>query len=103
MIVIIPVYNVGGALNRGSYSRANQNGPEAYGFRGNARNLDLNRDFIKCDSRNARSFNRLFNQWKPDVFVDTHTSNGADYQYVMTLISTQKDRLGGALGEFLTQ
>ena len=44
---VIPVYNIGGALNRNSTSRTNQNGPESYGFRGNARNYDLNRDFIK--------------------------------------------------------
>ncbi len=47
LIAVIPVYNIGGALNRNSYTRANQNGPKAYGFRGNARNYDLNRDFIK--------------------------------------------------------
>lgn len=101
VIVVIPVYNIDGCLNRGSFSRANQNGPEAYGFRGNARNLDLNRDFVKCDSRNARSFNKIFTTWMPDVFVDNHTSNGADYQYVMTLIATQHDKLEAPLGRFL--
>ncbi len=101
IICIIPIYNVDGALNRGSYSRANQNGPEEYGFRGNARNLDLNRDFIKCDSQNAKSFSMVFNQIKPHLFVDTHVSNGADYPYTMTLISTQSDKLGGVLGKFL--
>src|SRR5690606_15852927 len=35
VLCIIPVYNIGGMLNRGT-SRANQNGPESYGFRGNA-------------------------------------------------------------------
>jgi hypothetical protein len=54
-IVFIPMYNVGGALNRGSFSRANQEGPEEHGFRGNVRNYDLNRDFIKCDTKNAQS------------------------------------------------
>lgn len=48
VICIIPVYNIDGMLNRG-LSRVNQNGPEAYGFRGNYQNLDLNRDFIKLD------------------------------------------------------
>jgi len=56
VLVTIPVYNVGGSLNRNSGTRTNQNGPVAYGFRGNARNYDLNRDFIKADTRNARSF-----------------------------------------------
>ncbi|MBK8624175.1 MAG: hypothetical protein IPN86_00950 [Saprospiraceae bacterium] len=102
-IVIIPVYNIDGCINRSSTSRANQNGPEAYGFRANAKNLDLNRDFIKCDSKNAISFNQIFNYWQPDVMIDTHTSNGADYPYTMTLIATQKDKLHPLLSEFMTQ
>ena len=56
----IALYNVGGALNRNSTSRTNQNGPEAYGFRGNARNYDLNRDFVKADTYNARSFAEIY-------------------------------------------
>ncbi|MFD2035081.1 hypothetical protein ACFSKL_09780 [Belliella marina] len=100
-IAITPVYNIGGHLNRGSHSRVNQNGPEEFGFRGNARNFDLNRDFIKADTKNARSFQEIFSWLKPQVFIDTHVSNGADYQHVMTLISTQHDRLGGELGAYL--
>ena len=102
VVVIIPYYNISGALNRGSYSRANQDGPEEYGFRGNVRHLDLNRDFIKCDSKNAQSFNQLFNKWKPEVMIDNHTSNGADYQYVMTLIATQKDQLNKHVSAYMT-
>ncbi len=100
VLVIVPVYNIGGALNRGSYSRANQNGPKAHGFRGNAKNLDLNRDFIKCDSRNAQAFNQAFADWQPDVFIDNHTSNGADYSYTLTMIATQSDKLGGPLATY---
>lgn len=102
-LVILPFYNIGGGLNRNSHSRANQNGPEAYGFRGNAKNLDLNRDFIKCDSRNAKSFNQFFSKWNPHVMIDNHTSNGADYQYTMTLIATQKDKLPEELSSFMTE
>ena len=100
IIVAIPIYNIGGSLNRNSHSRANQNGPEAYGFRGNARNFDLNRDFIKSDSRNSRSFQEIFHLVNPDMFIDNHVSNGADYQYTFTCIATQHQRLGGKLGEF---
>ena len=92
-IIIIPIYNIGGSLNRNSTTRANQNGPKAYGFRGNAKNLDLNRDFIKTDSENGKTFNHIFTKWNPDILIDNHTSNGADYQYVMTLIPTQKDKM----------
>ena len=101
VLVVIPAYNVGGVLNRNSYSRANQNGPEAHGFRGNAKNLDLNRDFIKCDSKNAESFTRLFSRWDPDVFLDNHTTNGADYPYVMTLIATQKDKASPPIRDYM--
>ncbi len=101
-IVVIPVYNIDGCLNRSRLSRPNQNGPEQYGFRGNAKNLDLNRDFIKCDSKNAYSFNRLFNRWNPDVLIDTHTSNGADYQHTFTLINIHKARLQPILADFMT-
>ena len=101
IVAVIPVYNIGGALNRNSHSRTNQNGPAEYGFRGNARNFDLNRDFIKADTRNALAFHEVFNLLKPDVFIDTHVSNGADYQYTLTHLFTQHNRLGGNLGKFV--
>ncbi|WP_127844673.1 M14 family metallopeptidase [Psychroflexus aestuariivivens] len=102
-IYAIPIYNVGGALNRNSYSRTNQKGPAEYGFRGNAKNLDLNRDFIKSDSKNSKAFFEVYHEISPDIFVDTHVSNGADYQYTLTHLFTQHNKLGGDLGEFLNQ
>ena len=101
VIVCIPVYNIGGALNRNSTSRANQNGPENYGFRGNARNFDLNRDFVKSDTRNTKSFVEIFHKINADVFIDNHVSNGSDYQYKLTYIMTQHNKLGTVLGDFL--
>ncbi|MFZ6801521.1 M14 family zinc carboxypeptidase [Undibacterium sp. Di24W] len=101
VFLFIPIYNVDGCLNRQNTSRVNQDGPELFGFRANSRNLDLNRDFIKCDSLAAQVFNQFFTMWDPDVMVDTHTSNGADYSYTMTLIQTQADKLGDGLGPFL--
>ncbi|WP_372918157.1 M14 family metallopeptidase [Salegentibacter sp.] len=103
VIATIPIYNVGGALNRNSTTRTNQNGPAEYGFRGNARNYDLNRDFIKADTRNARSFYEIFHMVKPDVFIDNHVTNGADYQYTLTHLFTQHNKLGGELGEYLNE
>jgi len=102
-LAIIPVYNIGGCLNRSVNYRVDQNGPEAFGFRGNAQNLDLNRDFIKCDSKEARSFTQLFHLVDPDIFVDNHVSDGADYQHIMTLITSQHDKLGGQMGSYLNK
>ena len=101
VFLFIPLYNVDGSINRADTSRVDQEGPEQFGFRGNSLHLDLNRDFIKCDSLAAQVFNRFFTAWDPDLMVDTHTSNGADYSYTMTLIHTQADKLGGQLGAYL--
>lgn len=101
VLVTIPIYNIGGALNRNSVTRANQNGPKAYGFRGNAQNYDLNRDFIKSDTKNSKTFAEIFHLTQPDIFIDNHVSNGADYQYVLTHLFTQHNKLGGALGNYL--
>jgi hypothetical protein len=103
VLAIIPIYNIGGALNRSQNYRVDQNGPVEKGFRGNAQNLDLNRDFIKADSKNALTFAKIFHYLDPDVFVDNHVSNGADYQHVMTLITSQHNRLGGNMGIFINQ
>ena len=101
VLAIIPVYNIGGCLNRSPNYRIDQNGPAEKGFRGNSQNLDLNRDFIKCDSKEAKAFAEIFHLVDPDVFVDNHVSDGADYQHVMTLLTSQHNKLGGIMGDYL--
>ncbi len=102
-LAIVPVYNIGGCLNRNGTSRVNQDGPKEYGFRGNSQNLDLNRDFTKCDSKEAKIFSEIFQWLQPDIFIDNHVSDGADYQHTMTLLTTQYDKLGGSLGRYLKE
>jgi hypothetical protein len=101
VLAFIPVYNIGGSLNRNKYSRVNQNGPVEYGFRGNSQNLDLNRDFTKNDSRESKLFAKIFHWLDPDIFIDNHVSDGADYQHTMTLITTQYEKLGEPAGSWL--
>jgi hypothetical protein len=103
VICIVPIYNVGGCLNRSKYNRTNQDTPPKSGFRGNAQNLDLNRDFIKMDSKNARSLVKAFHKWKPEVFLDTHVTNGSDHQYVITLIPTIYQRLPEPMSKFFKE
>jgi hypothetical protein len=83
-LLFIPIFNVDGHERFGPYNRINQNGPEEMGWRTNALNLNLNRDYLKADSREMRHFLDLWNQWKPDFFIDSHSTNGGDYQYTMT-------------------
>jgi hypothetical protein len=101
VLAVIPLYNIGGSLNRSSYYRVDQNGPDDFGSRGNSQNLDLNRDFIKSDSKEARSFATIFHTVDPDIFIDNHVSNGADYQHIMTLLTTQHNKLGGETGRYI--
>jgi len=103
VLAIVPVYNIGGCLDRSKNYRVDQNGPEEFGFRGNSQNLDLNRDFIKMDSKEAKAFVAMYRMIDPDVMIDNHVSNGADYQHVMTLIASQHNKLGGAMGEFMNK
>ncbi len=62
-----------------SINRINQNGPIEMGFRTTAQNYNLNRDFAKADTPEMKSLLKLFKEWRPDIFIDTHTTDGADY------------------------
>ncbi|RRA48757.1 M14 family metallopeptidase [Acidipila sp. EB88] len=84
VFVFIPVYNADGFANLSKYNRINQNGPELMGWRGNGTNLNLNRDYMKAQTPEARAFWRLFERWLPDFYVDNHVTDGADYQYDVT-------------------
>ena len=96
-VAIIPAYNIGGMYNRRPNTRANQVGPNSQGFRGNANNYDLNRDFTKADTRNTEAFYEIFHKLKPQFFIDNHTTNGADYQYEQTLIFSPKEKFPKSL------
>src|ERR1017187_2476405 len=84
-LVTVVVYNVDGHARLSAYNRPNQNGPEEMGFRTNARGLDLNRDFVKADAPETRALLALADAWKPDLFVDDHVTDGADFQAVLTV------------------
>ncbi|MCX6226090.1 MAG: M14 family metallopeptidase [Bacteroidia bacterium] len=103
VICIIPVYNVDGLLYQNRWHRTNQPGPVNPGYRGNNKNLDLNRDFVKLETANARSFVKIFREWDPDVFLDTHTTNGSDHQYVITYLPAQHNSMPEPMGDFFSE
>ncbi|HSS07731.1 MAG TPA: M14 family metallopeptidase, partial [Rhodanobacteraceae bacterium] len=84
ILVWLPIFNVDGHENSGPYKRINQNGPDAMGFRSTAQNLNLNRDYTKADAPEMRAWLAMFDMWMPDLFMDIHTTDGADYQYDLT-------------------
>jgi hypothetical protein len=83
-LLFIPIFNVDGHERFGKFGRINQNGPTEMGWRTTAQNLNLNRDFLKADTPEMRAWLSLYNKWLPEFFIDTHTTDGADYQYVLT-------------------
>lgn len=109
ILLLVPIFNVDGHERFSPYNRINQNGPEAMGWRSTAQNLNLNRDFTKADSPEMQAWLRLWQAWQPDLLVDMHNTNGADYQYAMTwayeterniepgLASWQRDIFEGAV------
>ncbi len=84
VILFEVIYNADGHENSNAYMRINQNGPDEMGFRANATNLNLNRDYMKADAPETRAWLGLWNTWKPDVFIDCHVTDGADFQYNVT-------------------
>jgi hypothetical protein len=83
-IIVVPIFSVDGHERKSKYNRINQNGPEEMGWRTTAQNLNLNRDWMKADAPEMQAMLKLINEWNPDFIIDTHTTNGADYQYTVT-------------------
>lgn len=84
IILFVPIYNVDGHELSSRYNRANQNGPDEMGFRATSTNLNLNRDYMKADAPETRAWLNLWNEWKPDFFIDCHVTDGAEFQYNVT-------------------
>lgn len=97
VLLFIPLYNVDGHERFGPYNRINQNGPEEMGWRANATNLNLNRDYMKLDAPETRAWLKVWNQWKPDLLIDCHVTNGADYQYDITYIYEHHEHVPKAI------
>jgi murein tripeptide amidase MpaA len=83
-LLFIPILNVDGHERFSPYGRINQRGPLEMGWRTNARNQNLNRDFTKLDTPELRALIQVFNRWQPDLYIDLHVTDGADYQYDIT-------------------
>ncbi len=83
-VVFIPIFNVDGHERWSAYNRINQNGPTEMGWRTNANNLNLNRDYIKAEAPETKAWIGLFNKLDPDFFIDCHVTDGADYIYPIT-------------------
>lgn len=83
-LLFIPVLNVDGHERFSPFNRMNQRGPSETGWRTNAMNRNLNRDFAKLETAEVRAVVTAIREWEPDLFVDVHVTDGVDYQYDIT-------------------
>ena len=115
ILIVVPIHGVDGHERFGPYNRINQNGPAEMGWRTSAQNYNLNRDWVKADAPEMRAELDLFHRWLPDLLIDTHTTDGADYQYDLTyslekfanqhpaVVAWQKEAFDGHIFPALTQ
>ena len=84
VLLFIPIYNTDGHERATPYNRINQNGPSEMGWRTTSTYQNLNRDYMKADTPETRAWLRLWNEWQPDLFIDCHVTDGADYRCNIT-------------------
>lgn len=85
VIVIAPIYNIDGNEGIDVMNRTAQFGPVAgVGRRENIKGLDLNRDYMKLESAEARALAAALTAWDPHLVVDLHTTNGSYHGYHLT-------------------
>jgi hypothetical protein len=85
VFLITPDYNADGNEKFALTNRQRQNGPiNGMGTRANAQNLNINRDYMKLDTPEAKAFVKLMNDYDPHVSYDLHTSDGSYHGYYLT-------------------
>jgi len=94
IILFAPIYNADGHERVSPYNRSNQNGPvEGMGYRATANGINLNRDFLRLESPEARAMARLVAVWNPHLHVDNHVTNGSDHAWVLTWLVAEAPQL----------
>jgi len=87
ILLIVPIFSIDAHERSSHYNRINQNGPEEMGWRCTAQGYNLNRDFIKADAMEMQHWLRMYHAWRPHFWFDTHTTDGADWQYDVTFVA----------------
>jgi hypothetical protein len=99
--LFLPIFNVDGHERSSPWNRMNQRGPEEQGWRTTARNLNLNRDYAKADSPEMRHLLAALTRWQPDLYLDIHVTDGADYLYDITYGWNGRHAWSPAISEWL--
>lgn len=100
ILLVVPVFNIDGHERMSPYSRMNQNGPEEMGWRTTAQGLNLNRDYVKADAPEMRAFLKMYTAWLPEILIDNHVTDGADYQYDVTISASTQQEVWPTVGRW---
>jgi hypothetical protein len=101
--VFVPIFSVDGHERRGEHNRMNQRGPHMQGWRTTARNLNLNRDYAKADAVEMRHMLRFLHAIDPELYLDLHVTDGADYAYDITYGANGTHGWSPAIAEWLRE
>ncbi|MEE4450821.1 M14 family metallopeptidase [Novosphingobium resinovorum] len=83
-LVFVPILNIDGHERASPWNFLHVRGPEAKGTEGNARGINLNRDYAKLDTPEVRAMVALLRRLDPVLYIDCHVSGGFDMQYDVT-------------------
>ena len=101
--LFVPIYNLDGHERVSPFNRSNQNGPvEGTGFRATTSGLNLNRDFLRLRSPEARALARLVAAWRPHLHVDNHVTNGSDHAWVLTWLVAEAPLLAPEVDDWIS-
>jgi hypothetical protein len=102
IVLIVPMFSADAHERKSRYNRMNQNGPDEMGWRHTPIGLNLNRDYTKLDAPEMRALiANLYTKWWPDLLVDNHTTDGADYRYDLTYATNHGAGVPGPLDRWL--
>jgi len=99
--LFIPILSADAHERSSAFNRPNQRGPQNQGWRTNAQNLNLNRDYAKMDTREIRSVVKVINDYDPLLYMDIHVTDGADYQYDITFGGLGKQGYSPSIRDWL--
>ena len=85
IVLVMPIFSADAHERRSRWNRINQNGPDEMGWRHTPAGFNLNRDYTKLDAPEMRALiGNVYTKWWPELLVDNHTTDGADYRWDVT-------------------
>jgi hypothetical protein len=100
VLLVGPDFNADGNEKISLSNRGPQHGPTGgMGTRANAQGLNINRDYIKLDTPEARSMVRFLNEYDPHIMLDLHTTDGSRHAYYLTYETPNNPAVDSAINQ----